>query len=247
MSETAPALGFEGVHFAYPGGPSVLKGLDCAVPGGVLGILGNNGAGKSTVLKLAAGLTDPDRGRVRVWGRDARRGAARPLTAFLPESLEVDGKLTPAEFLGFAARIRGVPAPDAAVGDLLERLGAGADRDRLIRGLSFGARRKVGLAAALLGDAPLLVLDEPGTGLDVASLDAVEGLIRERVEHGGAVVLSSHDMGFVARTCERLVVLTGGGEARTGTPRTLRAETGAADLHHAFMAITGAAEPAGRA
>lgn len=236
---TPPALVFEGASFAYPGGPPVVDGLDCAVASGVLGILGNNGVGKSTLLKLAAGLTEPDRGVVRVHGVDTRRGAARALTAFLPESLEVDGKLTPAEFLEFVARVRGVEAPSRAVAGLLERLGAAGDADRLMRELSFGARRKVGLAAALMGETPLVVLDEPGTGLDVASLDRVEGLIAERVAAGATVVLSSHDMAFVARTCGRLVVLTGGGRAVTTDPEALVRETGEPDLHHAFRAVAG--------
>lgn len=237
---TSPALVFEGASFAYPGGPPVVAGLDCAVAGGVLGVVGNNGVGKSTVLKLAAGLTEPDRGAVRVRGVDTRRGAARHLTAFLPESLEVDGKLTPGEFLSFVAEVRGLPAPSRAAAALLERLGAAGDADRLMRALSFGARRKVGLAAALMGETPLVVLDEPGTGLDVASLDRVEGLIAERVAAGATVVLSSHDMAFVARTCARLVVLLGGGRALATDPEGLLRETGAPDLHHAFRAVAGA-------
>jgi ABC-2 type transport system ATP-binding protein len=236
---TPPALVFEGASFAYRGGPPVVEGLDCALAGGVLGVLGNNGVGKSTVLKLAAGLTEPDRGTVRVRGVDTRRGAARGLTAFLPESLEVDGKLTPGEFLKFVAEVRGVPDPSGAANRLLERLGAAAEADRLMRELSFGARRKVGLAAALMGDTPLVVLDEPGTGLDVASLDRLEGLIAERVGQGATVVLSAHDMGFVARTCDHLVVLLGGGRARAVEPDVLLRETGAPDLHHAFRTVTG--------
>jgi ABC-2 type transport system ATP-binding protein len=233
---TPPALAFDGASFAHPGGPTVVDGLDCAFAAGVLGVVGNNGVGKSTLLKLAAGLIEPDRGRVRVRGVDTRRGAARALTAFLPESLEVAEKLTPGEFLDFVARVRGVPDPEGETARMLDRLGARGDADRLLRELSFGARRKVGLAAALMGDTPLIVLDEPGTGLDVASLDRIEALIAGRVAGGATVVLSSHDLAFVARTCDRLIVLLGGGRALLTDPAALVAETGAPDLHHAFRA-----------
>jgi ABC-2 type transport system ATP-binding protein len=242
---TAPALAFEGVRYGYDGRPPVVRDLDLALPSGVLGVIGNNGVGKSTLLKLAAGLLEPASGVVRVHGHDTHHGGARALTAFLPETLAVDGKLTPAEFLGFVGQVRRVAAPARAAMDLLERLGAARDADRLMRDLSFGGRRKVGLAAALLGDTKLLVLDEPGTGLDVASLDQVEGLIRERLAGGTSVVLSAHDMGFVARTCERVVVLVGEGEMREGTPDALVRETGTADLHHAFRAVAAPAPEAG--
>lgn len=237
---TPPALVFEGVHYGYDGRPPVIRGLDLVLASGVMGVIGNNGVGKSTLLKLAAGLVAPGGGAVRVFGHDTRHGGARALTAFLPESLSVDGKLTPAEFLGFVAQVRRVAAPERAARDMLERLGAAADADRLIRDLSFGGRRKVGLGAALLGDTGLLVLDEPGTGLDVAALDTVEGLIRERLKSGTCVVLSAHDMAFVARTCDHVIVLLGDGRFRSGTPRELVRETGTADLHHAFRAVVGA-------
>lgn len=231
---------FEGVRYGYDGRPPVVRDLDLALPAGVLGVIGNNGVGKSTLLKLAAGLMEPISGVVRVYGHDTRHGGARALTAFLPETLTVDGKLTPAEFLGFVARVRRVAAPEAAARDLLDRLGAAPEADRLMRDLSFGARRKVGLAAALLGDTRLLVLDEPGTGLDVATLATVEALIRERVAAGACLVLSAHDMAFVARTCERVIVLVGEGRVRESTPDALVRETGTADLHHAFRAVVGA-------
>ncbi len=234
------ALVFDGVTHRYGDGPAVLDGFCWRVPSGVVGVLGNNGVGKSTLLKLAAGFVRPTRGKVRIAGVDStgeNSAEARGLTGFLPESITVDGRLTAREFLTFAAHIRKVEnGPDIAMA-LLGRLGVADKADELMRGLSFGSRRKVGLAATFLVDTRVLVLDEPSNGLDVASIQVVEELIAERRANGTAVVLSSHDMGFVARTCESLLVLLGGGRFRQGSPAELVAETGMPDLHHAFREL----------
>ena len=233
-------LVFDRVTHRYGDGPAVLEGFDWRVPSGVVGVLGNNGVGKSTLLKLAAGFVRPTRGKVIIAGGDGAEidaAEARALTGFLPESITVDGRLTAREFLTFAARIRNVENGEKTAMALLQRLGVADKADELMRGLSFGSRRKVGLAATFLGDTRVLVLDEPSNGLDVASIQVVEELIAARKADGTAVVLSSHDMGFVARVCESLLVLLGEGRYRQGSPTDLVAETGQPDLHHAFREL----------
>ncbi|MBI5136555.1 MAG: ABC transporter ATP-binding protein [Nitrospirae bacterium] len=236
----APPVAFDAVRHGYGGARPVLNALSLEVPAGVTAVLGNNGTGKTTFLKLASGFMTPERGHVRVSGVDTRHDAARRLSAFLPEALVLDARLTAREFLHFAAQMRGVAGPRAAVAGLLERLGIADRADVLMGGLSLGSRRKVGLASALLGDAPLLVLDEPDNGLDVAGIQVVEAIVRERQEAGACVLLASHDMGFVARSAERLLLLRGDGTVRPDTVPALLAATGQADLHHAFAAFAGA-------
>jgi len=235
-----PILEFDRVTRDHGGRAPALRDLSFQVEGGVLGVLGNNGVGKSTLLKLAAGLMEPATGHVRIGGHDTRRDAtgARRLSAFLPENLTLDDLLTPEEFLRFAARVR--ECPEDALDPLVDRLGLGPHRSTLFKDLSFGSRRKVGLAAALMAGTRLLILDEPGNGLDVASLQVVEELIAERVAAGATVLLSSHDMAFVTRTCPRVMVLGRDGAVTNGTPATLVADSGQPDLHHAFAALAGA-------
>ncbi|MFQ5508440.1 MAG: ABC transporter ATP-binding protein [Leptospirillia bacterium] len=239
---TAPALAIEAVSYGYTAKTPVLHDIEFTVEGGVVGILGNNGAGKSTLLKLAAGLMAPSRGRVRVLGVDIAREPlkARRSTAFLPESLTLDGMLTPREFLHFVADLRGLPDPAAKIEHLLERLGGAPHADSLFREISFGMRRKVGVASAFLTGAPLVVLDEPGNGLDVASLTAVEALIGEHAASGGVVLMSSHDMAFVARSCSTVRVIAAGREVARGTPDELVRAASATDLHQAFQSLASA-------
>lgn len=242
---TPPALRFEQVTHGY-GGPPVLTGVDLSVhggAGGVTGVLGNNGAGKSTLLKLASALVPPDRGKVELFGIDSRKGgtALKARTAYLPEAMQVDGRLTPDEFLTFVAQVRNL-ADTGEGARILAELGADEHAHTLFRDLSFGTRRKVGLAAVFAARTPLLILDEPGTGLDVAGLARVEELIRARVADGAMVLVSSHDMAFVARNCPEVWLLAGDGTVESSTPGQLIDRTGAPDLHHAFASITGKAE-----
>jgi len=143
-------LVFEGVSHGYGDGPPVLDGFDWTVPRGVVGVLGNNGVGKSTLLKLATGFVRPRTGRVTLSGVATDQMEVRARTAFLPESLTVDGHLTAREFITFAANIRRVDSAASTAMTLLEHFGVGDRADELMRGLSFGSRRKVGLAAAFL-------------------------------------------------------------------------------------------------
>lgn len=237
-----PALVFTGVSHSYIDGPPVIDNMNLTVTDGIYGVLGNNGVGKSTWLKLAAGMMPPSRGKVSICGIPSKDDAVREKTAILPESLALEGRLTGREFLEFAADIRGVPNGPAVVNGLLERFGIDDRADQLMQGLSFGSRRKVGLAAAFLSDAPVLLLDEPGNGLDVAGLQVVEAMIRERKEAGGCVVLSSHDMAFVARSCEKVLVMLGAGRVLESTPAALMDQTGQDDLHHAFSALVAEAD-----
>lgn len=208
-------------------------------------MLGGNGAGKSTLLKLASALLLPDKGRVVVAGIDSRDDplVAKQRSAYLPETIRMDELLTVAEVLAFVADLRGVP--HTGIDRLCELFFLTEHRHTLFGQLSFGSRRKLGLVAAFLAAAPVMVLDEPDTGLDVVAVNALEGQLAVHRGAGGTVLLSSHDMAFVARTCDQLVVLNGGQVQWQGPPTQLVSESGADDLHGAVTRLL--SEPAATA
>ncbi|MFV2175006.1 ATP-binding cassette domain-containing protein [Actinomadura sp. LOL_016] len=174
---------FENVAFRYRRrGPWVLRDVDLSLePGRVVEVTGGNGAGKSTFLRLVAGLRRPARGAVS--GRPRRVGYA-------PERFPVDQPFTVRSYLTHMASIRGVRAD--AVGGWADRLGFERLLDVRLPELSKGSAQKVGLAQALLDDPELLVLDEPFAGLDAATRDALPGLISDFAAGGAIVVVSDH-------------------------------------------------------
>ena len=176
--------------------------------GEVVGFLGHNGAGKSTTLRLLAGALSPSAGRATVGGHVATTLAARRLVGWLPETPPLHPDLTGAEQLAFAASLRGC-APAREVARLLERCGLSELRRRTNSTLSKGTRQRVGLAVALAGDPPVLLLDEPTAGLDPAQAASVRALVRElAADH--TVLLSTHLVSEVAAVCDRALLLRRG-------------------------------------
>jgi ABC-2 type transport system ATP-binding protein len=178
--------------------------------GEVVGLLGLNGAGKSTTLSAIAGVLAPSKGTIRIEGVDLARdpGRAKALLGFLPEQPPLYPELTVDEYLQFAARLRRVPAGVArdATEAVKERCGLVKVGRRLLLQLSKGYRQRVGLAQAIVHDPPLVLLDEPTSGLDPAQAEEIRALIVDLGrEHG--VILSSHLLDEVQRVCGRVVVL----------------------------------------
>ena len=181
---------------------------DLSIDGGFVGLIGHNGAGKSTCLKMLMGLLRPTEGAVKLHGVDvvASPDEARKLLGAVPEEPALYDYLTAREFLAFVAEVRGASGIDEA----LELTGLGSDADRLIREYSQGMRRKTALAAALLGDPKVLVLDEALNGLDPPSAAIVKEALRERVARGTTVLLSTHVVETVAAVADRVVMLAHG-------------------------------------
>jgi ABC-2 type transport system ATP-binding protein len=203
-----PAIAFEGVRKDY-GRVRAVDRIDLVVePGSFVGLIGHNGAGKSTSLSMLMGLLRPTEGVVRVCGIDVHADprAALARMGAVPESPALFEYLTAREFLAFVAEVRGIEGIDEAlaVADL------GDDADRLIREYSQGMRRKTALAAALLGRPPVLVLDEAINGLDPPSAARVKRALRERVDEGAAVLLSTHVVETVEAVADRVVMLAHG-------------------------------------
>lgn len=182
--------------------------LDIA-PGSFVGLIGHNGAGKSTLLRMLTGLLRPDHGRIEVHGVDVHvepRRARMHLGA-VPEQPALYEFLTAREWLEFVAEVRG--GADQVEG-LLELLDLAGDAERLVREFSQGMRRKAALAAALLGDPAVIVLDESLNGLDPPSAARVKRLLRDRVDAGGTVLLSTHVVDTVERVADRVIMLAHG-------------------------------------
>jgi ABC-2 type transport system ATP-binding protein len=177
---------------------------------GVLGLLGVNGAGKSTVLKLLAGVLAPERGSIRIAGVDLREQpeAARRLIGYLPEQAPCYGELSVLEHLRFAAALRGLARPTrrAAIERVLERCELGAVARRLAAALSKGYQQRLGLAQALLHAPPLLLLDEPSAGLDPVQARRFRELVGA-LKNECAIVLSTHQLGEVTACCDRVAIL----------------------------------------
>lgn len=179
--------------------------------GEVLGLLGVNGAGKSTTLSMLAGALRPDSGRIELDGADfvAQPALARRLLGWLPESAPLWPELSVDEHLVAFSRLRGASraAAKQAADAIVTRLQLGDLRRRLAGVLSQGQRQRLGLACALVHDPALIILDEPANALDPVQVGELRRLIRERAAAGAAVILSTHVLGEVVAVCDRVAIL----------------------------------------
>lgn len=203
-------------------------------PGEVVGLLGHNGAGKTTLVSQVAGLLRPDAGRITVAGVDAvaRPAAARRRVALQPQAhVPIDG-LTLAGAVQVAARLRGMGAREAraAARTIIAELDieAWADRRALPegRGLSGGVRRLAGFAMAVVGGAPLVILDEPTNDVDAVRRRALWAAVRRVADRGSGVLLVTHNVVEAERVVDELVVLDAGRVVAAGTPAALRGDDG---------------------
>jgi ABC-2 type transport system ATP-binding protein len=221
-----------------------VKGIDLSIGAGEFyGLLGPNGAGKTTTLKMIVGLLAPDAGSIEIFGIDARANplAAKQQIAWLPDEPMLYDKLTPLEYLEFVA---GLWRLDAAVAErraqeLLERLGLWDQRDERCEGFSRGMKQKAALAAALIHDPKLLVLDEPLTGLDAAVARDVKDLLHERARSGCTIILTTHILDVAERLVDRIGILQAGVLHAEGTLDELRRQTGRRDstLEDVFLRL----------
>ena len=219
----APVIVARGVHKHY--GPiHAVDGVDLEVHSGELfGLIGHNGAGKSTMFKMMLGLIPLTAGEIRidgapVPGSDFR--AVRRKVGYLPENVVLYDNLTGAETLDFFARLKGVsPAQNTA---LLERVGLMHAAKRRVREYSKGMRQRLGFAQALLGKPRILFLDEPTTGLDPEAIRGFYAILRQLKSEGVTMVITSHILAEIQERVDRLAIMAAGKVQATGTVQALR-------------------------
>src|ERR1700694_675613 len=208
-----------------------VDGLDLTVrTGKFYALLGPNGAGKTTTLRMIAGLLRPDAGTIKVAGIDALADpvAAKQIMAWISDEPMIYDKLTPREYLEFVAGLWGIaPAlAEARAQELLGWLDLKPHSDERCEGFSKGMRQKVALAGALVKDPRVIILDEPLTGLDAGSARQVKSVLRERVNAGGTIIMTTHILEVAERMADRIGVIAGGRLIAHGTLEELRAQTG---------------------
>ncbi len=206
-----------------------LEDVSFTITNGITGILGENGAGKSTAIKILLGLVQPTSGTARILGEDAtERVEARARIGYMPEHDCLPTLVSAAEFLTHMAEVSGLPPSMARTraADTLRHVGLFEERYRAIGGYSTGMKQRVKLGQALVHDPAFVFLDEPTAGLDPAGREEMLTLIRKtHREFGISVLFSSHLMADIERTCDRIIVLQGGRLVESGEVEHFTKET----------------------
>ena len=218
----------------------------------IFGLLGSNGSGKSTFIRLLSTLLEPDEGAIHIFGYDIQKDerAVQRLINRVSVDAAFFKKLSPYENLIYAARLYGMPGPQARkeIYALLLRLGIKRDRiSQSLENMSRGMQQKVAIARAFLTAPVLLLLDEPTTGLDPRSKQDVQVFVRElRDIHDATILLTTHDMDEADALCDRIAIIDGGRLVAMDTPAALKRQVaiaqgkdGLASLHDVFMHFTG--------
>lgn len=204
-------------------------------PGQITGFLGPNGAGKTTTLRVLLGLVRPTAGAALIGGRPYRSLAdpRRTVGAVLETTGAHPGRRA-RDHLRILAQVTGVP--DERVADVLDQMGLAEAAERRVAGYSLGMRQRLGLAGALLGNPPVLLLDEPANGLDPAGMVWLRGLLRHLADEGRTILISSHVLSEVAQIADRVVIINEGRLRFAGPLDEL------GDLEDSFLRLTNAPE-----
>ena len=241
--EAAPAAAqFQGVTKQY-GRVTALDDMTLEIERGeIFGLLGPNGAGKTTTLQVLLGLTRPERGRVRVFGREPDRDAAtvRALTGVVMQQTALDIFLTGRENVLLQAALYNLPRSRRAerTGEVLAWAGLTEAADRLVSTYSGGMKRRLDLAIGVLHEPRLLILDEPTLGLDIQTRSLLWQLIRDMKAAGTTVILTTHYLEEANQLCDRVGILKEGRVVALGTPAQLRARS-VGDLHRLQVRFKG--------
>ncbi len=232
------ALRAEGLYKAF-GPKPVLQGVDLSVNWGErVALLGPNGSGKTTLLRILAGLARPTGGRAYVAGVDlvAEPEKARPLLGVLSHQSYLYRDLTVGENLSFYAHMYRVPDAEERIVYLLRRVGLEPNYDTVVRTLSRGMLQRLSLARALLHRPAVVLLDEPDTGLDLQNAGVLRDLLRELVDEGCGVLLTTHQLERAALFADRVAVLARGRIVFEGEPGSLDAED-VTEIYRRYAAV----------
>lgn len=214
-------------------------------PGRIFGILGPNGSGKTTFLKIVSALIDRTAGSVSVKGLDPSRNSneVKKIVGYVPEVPTMYESLSPGEFFSFVASARNIDPSDVGgrIAGLVKALDISDSLDTFIGSLSFGTRQKVAIIAALLHDPEIVVLDEGMNGLDPRSAKVLKELLRSFAERGKTVIFSTHIMDVAESVCDTVAILYKGRIVSTGTMEELKQRSGnsSSNLEEIFLTVTG--------
>jgi ABC-type multidrug transport system ATPase subunit len=225
----------EGLRKEYRGlrgrGTVAIERLDLEVPeGGVFGFLGPNGAGKTTTIRCLLGLVAPTSGRMRLLGADLPGGLSGGIrrTGSIVETPAMFPRFSGRRNLEILGRLHGIGA--RAIAEVLDVVGLAERADDRVKAYSLGMRQRLGIAAALLKDPSLLILDEPANGLDPAGIVEVRQLLRRLGKEGRTVFVSSHILAEIQHTADRVAILAHGRSIASGTVDEVLASTGGAGM-----------------
>jgi ABC-2 type transport system ATP-binding protein len=222
----AAAFEAEGLGKRY-GDTTALRDVSLAVEEGeIVALLGPNGAGKSTLAKIACGLVRPSSGAAWVGGDPAGSAPARAAVGYLAELFRFPGWASAEEVMRLHQRLAGSAGGRTEREELLELVGLGHAASVGVAAMSKGMQQRLGIAQALIGRPPLLLLDEPTSALDPAGRRVVRGLLAEVRSRGISVLLSSHLLGEVELVCDRVAILLAGEVVRQGSPAELERPRG---------------------
>lgn len=229
-------LSLDGVSVAYKDN-KVIDQIDLAISSGeTFGLMGLNGVGKTTLIKAVLGLRDYDEGTIMVNGRHNLDGQHKKCIAYLPERFDPPWFLSGLEFIKFTMRLYGVPYDQEKVFQYSERLALAHDvlKNR-VQTYSKGMRQKLGILANILSQSPVLILDEPMSGLDPRARTHVKDVLSEIRAEGRTIFMSSHILSDMNEICDRVAILHNHKLIFVGTPPELREEAGNDNLERAFM------------
>lgn len=222
---SGPAIELRGVSRAF-GGRTALQPLDLAVERGeIFGLLGPNGSGKTTTLRVVAALLKPSAGSVRVdsWDPALEPMQVRHAIGVMPEKPSLYDRQTVDDNLRFWAEAHRVPEVEAAIAEALDFTGMAERRRDRVGELSKGLKQRIGLARAIIHRPRILLLDEPSSGLDPSAAAAMELLIRQLVADGATVLMNTHRLAEAERLCDRVAILREGHLLELGAPAQIRA------------------------
>lgn len=245
MDTQAPVLSVRGVSVAYDAAPVISDISFDVAHGETFGLIGLNGAGKTSLIKAILGLREPVAGSVAIDGADRLAPASKARIAYLPERFDPPWFLSGMEFVRFSLSLYGRAFDAAEIREAARGIALAPEvLENRVQTYSKGMRQKLGLLGTVLTGCPLLILDEPMSGLDPRARARVKDLLMQARGQGRAVFLSSHILADMDEICDRVAVLHGGSLMFAGTPEALREKAGCETLERAFLKVIEKSEAA---